>query len=81
MIKVLKLCDYHLTKRYILLRSHQKKKDFGQITSDIHLLFLAFAHCTFFSLVCGVIVRCLFGPLHYYVVFFLVQVISGLVFF
>ena len=46
-----------------------------QITSDIHLFFLAFAHSTFFSLVLGVVVRCVFGPLDYYVIFFLVQVV------
>ena len=47
----------------------------AQITSDIHLFFLAFAHSTFFSLVFGVVLRCVFGPLHYYVIFFLVQVV------
>ena len=53
----------------------------AQITSDIHLFFLAFAHATFFSLVFGVVVRCIFGPLHYYVIFFLVQVVFVSVYF
>ena len=52
----------------------------AQVTSDIHLFFLAFAHSTFFSLVFGVVVRCVFGPLHYYVIFFLVQVVFRFVF-
>ena len=45
-----------------------------QVTSDVHLIFLAGAHLTFFSLESGLLVRCLLGPLTFYAVFFFVQV-------
>ena len=46
-----------------------------QVTSDVHLIFLAAAHLAFFSFESGLLVRCLLGPLTFYTVFFFVQVI------
>ena len=47
-----------------------------QVTSDVHLIFLAAAHLAFFSFESGLLVRCLLGPLTFYTVFFFVQVIK-----
>ena len=47
-----------------------------QVTSDVHLIFLAAAHLAFFSFESGLLVRCLLGPLTFYTVFFLVQVLK-----
>ena len=47
---------------------------FLQVTSDIHVLFLRASHCGVFSLVLGVSLRVIMGPLSYWTVVLLVQV-------
>ena len=47
---------------------------FPQITADIHLIFVLGSHLGFFFLVTGILLRFIFGPLPFFLVFFLVQV-------
>ena len=44
-----------------------------QVTSDIHHFFLTVCHLAFFLFYIGLVLRCLFGPLHFWVVFALVE--------
>ena len=48
---------------------------FPQITADIHLIFVFGSHLGFFFLVTGILLRFIFGPLPFFLVFFLVQVL------
>ena len=50
---------------------------FPQITADIHLIFVFGSHLGFFFLVTGILLRFIFGPLPFFLVFFLVQVMVG----
>ena len=50
---------------------------FFQITADIHLIFVFGSHLGFFFLVTGILLRFIFGPLPFFLVFFLVQVMVG----
>lgn len=44
-----------------------------KVTSDIHYKFILAAHVGFFSLVVGLIIRTLLGPLPFLVTFLLIQ--------